>query len=273
MASDNPAETYESYMVPVLFAPWADRLLALARPRAGERILDVGCGTGIVARRAFTLLGRDADVAAIDPSPHMLQVARAAAEREGVRVDFREGRAESLPFADASFDLVTSQFALMFFADRPAALRELRRVARPDGRLALAVFAAIDRHPFYQRLHEVIERLLGISALAQIFSLGDADALRDLLAGAGLSAIEIEPAMMTTRFPDPDAFLAGEIAVDTAAIPALQQLDPGARRRVTEAIAAEMDAPLRERVHDSCVELDFHVLLVSSSARAVRTSG
>jgi len=266
MSSDNPAETYESYMVPVLFTPWANRLLAATSLRAGERVLDVACGTGAVARRAAALLGRGAAVAAVDLNANMLAVARAAAAREGLEIDFREARAESLPFADHDFDLVTCQFGLMFFADRAAALREMRRVAKRSGRIALAVFAGLERHPFYQRLHEVVQVRLGISALEQIFSLGDADRLRDMLDGAGFSAVAIEPQAMSARFPDPDAFLAGEIAVDTAAIPALQQLDASARRRVTDAIAAEMTAPMRERVRDGCVELDFHVLLASARA-------
>ncbi|HMI92681.1 MAG TPA: methyltransferase domain-containing protein [Polyangiales bacterium] len=261
MPSDNPAETYESYMVPVLFTPWADRLLAAAGLRAGERVLDVACGTGAVARRAAALLGRDADVTAVDLSADMLEVARAAAAREGLGIDFHQGRAESLPFADHGFDLVTCQFALMFFSDRTAALRELRRVAKPGGRIALAVFAGLERHPFYQRLHEVIEQRLGISALQQIFSLGAPGALRDLLDAAGYSSLQIEAQAMTAHFPDPDAFLAGEIAVDTAAIPAMQQLDAAARRRATEAIATDMAAPLRERVRDGHVELEFHVLV------------
>jgi ubiquinone/menaquinone biosynthesis C-methylase UbiE len=266
MSGENPAETYESYMVPALFAPWAERMIAAAQPRAGERVLDVACGTGVVARRAAAALGAGADVTAVDFSPNMLEVARAAAAREGVTIAFREARAESLPFADHSFDLVTCQFGLMFFADRPAALRELRRVAKPGGRIALAVWAGIDRHPFYRLLDDVIQARFGLSALAQVFSLGDERELRALLAAAGCTGIEIQSLAMTARFPDPDGFLAGEIAMDTAAIPAMQQLDADARKRMTEEIAAELDGPLREHVRDGHVELGFHALLACARA-------
>src|SRR5688572_23572657 len=125
MSTSHPAETYERFMVPPLFAPAAARLLDLARPRPGERVLDVGCGTGIVARRAAPVVGGNGTVVGVDFTPGMLDVARATAEREGLAIEWREGRAEALPFGDGGFDLVLCQFALMFFADRAAALTEM----------------------------------------------------------------------------------------------------------------------------------------------------
>ncbi len=238
----NPAETYESYMVPTFFAPWAAYLVQSANPQPGERVLDVACGTGIVARRVAPHVGSHGKVIGLDLNPHMLTVARAAAEREGLAIEWHEGRAEKLPFPDGSFDLVLCQFALMFFADQRAALAETHRVLTDGGRVALSVFQGLERHPFYQRLHEVIERRLGMSGVSDIFSLGDADALRTLLTGAGFGYVEIEPVSMTARFPDPEGFLAGEIDVDTAAIPSMQHLDMKARQEVTAAIREEMEA-------------------------------
>src|SRR5262245_17058193 len=107
----NPAEGYESYMVPVLFAPWAANLIQAADPRPGESVLDVGCGTGIVARQIVSRLRGRAAVTGIDLNPNMLAVARAAGAREEVAVKWREGRAEALPFPDATFDLTLCQFA------------------------------------------------------------------------------------------------------------------------------------------------------------------
>src|SRR5687768_798611 len=108
MSSDNPAETYERYMVPVLLAPWGRRPLAATGLRGGQRVLDVGCGTGAVVRHAASMLGAGG-ATAIDASPAMLEVARAAAAREGQNIAFHEGAAEQLPFADHAFDLVTCQ--------------------------------------------------------------------------------------------------------------------------------------------------------------------
>jgi ubiquinone/menaquinone biosynthesis C-methylase UbiE len=266
----NPAETYESYMVPVLFAPWASRLLQSARAKAGERALDVGCGTGIVARRVAREVGSNGKVAALDLSGGMLAVARTAAAREGVAVEWHEGRAERLPFPDASFDLVLCQFALMFFADRPAALAEMRRVlmqgpAANGSRVALSVFRGLDLHPFYGALHEAIQRRLGLSGVQDIFAFPDPEALRRLCAAAGFANIALETVSMTARFPNPEAFLAGEIDVDTAAIPSMQHLDAAARREVTAALERDMAGHLREAIKDGHVVLPFHVLIASAS--------
>jgi len=254
----NPAETYENYMVPTLFAPWASHLLQSANPQPGERVLDVACGTGVVARHVAQRAKTDGKVVGLDLNPNMLEVARAAAEREGLDIEWHEGRAEKLPFSDGSFDLVLCQFALMFFADRLAAVTEMHRVLTNTGRVALSVWQGLDRHPFYQRLNDVIQRRLGMSVLQDIFAVGEAE-LRTLLTDAGFQQVEIEPLSMTARFPDPDGFLAGEIDVDTAAIPSMQHLDANARQAITAAISEDMRIPLHEVTKDDHVVIPFHV--------------
>lgn len=257
----NPAESYESYMVPTLFGPWASRLVESAGPRAGERVLDLACGTGIVARSVAPRVGSSGRVVGLDLNPNMLAVARAAAEREGLIIEWHEGRAEELPFADGLFDHALCQFALMFFADRHAALTELRRVLAPGGQVWLSVWQGLDRHPFYRTLHAVIERVLGMSALQDIFALGDTAELYDLMTEAGFREVEIEPLSMTSRFPNPTGFLAGEIDVDTAAIPSMQRLDAQARGAIVAAISEEMAAPLAEITRDEHVVIPFHALI------------
>ena len=259
-----PAEIYELFAVPALFAPAAERLLAAARPLPGERVLDVGAGTGIVARRAASLVGAAGHVAALDASGEMLTVARAAANREGLAIDWHEGQAEQLPFQDGSFDLVVCQYALMFFSDVPAALAEMRRVLRPAGRLALSVFQSISRHPFYASLEEAIARHLGYSTVAAIFALGNADALGAFLERAGFRDVAIEPYSWSLPMGQPDPFLAGEIAIDRASIPALQGLDLGAALELTEAIAAEMAEPLRAVTKGGEVVMEFHDLVATA---------
>jgi SAM-dependent methyltransferase len=116
----NPAEGYESCMVPTLFGSCAANLIQAANPKPGERVLDVGCGTGIVARQVASRLAGSATVTGFNLSPNMLAVAKAAAEREGLQIEWREGNAEQLPFPDSSFDLVLCQFALMFVGNKAA---------------------------------------------------------------------------------------------------------------------------------------------------------
>src|SRR5262245_40752015 len=118
----NPAETYESYMVPVLFAPWASRLIQSAKIQPNDRVLDVGCGTGIVARLIASDVDFHGTITGIDLSSNMLAVARAISEQNKQKIDWHEGRVESMPFQNGSFDLVVCQEALQFFADRKLAL-------------------------------------------------------------------------------------------------------------------------------------------------------
>jgi ubiquinone/menaquinone biosynthesis C-methylase UbiE len=260
----NPAEGYESYMVPTLFGPCATTLIRAADPKPGERVLDAGCGTGIVARQVASRLGARSAVTGFDLSPNMLAVAKAAAAREGIAIEWREGSAEQLPFPESSFDLVLCQFALMFFTDKSAALAEMRRVVTPNGRVLVSVWQGLDRHPFYQTLHNVIQRRVGISALRDIFALASADELRALALSAGFQRIEIEPFCLTARFPNPDAFIAGEIEVDTAAIPSMQHLDARARQAIVSAITADMQSPLGEVTYDNHVVIPFHAHILKA---------
>src|SRR5262245_6199314 len=106
------------------------RLADAVRIRPGERVLDVACGTGVLARQAASRVGSEGSVAGVDPSPGMLAVAK----RLAPAIAWRQGTAEALPFEDGSFDAVVSQFGMMFFADRGRAIREMLRVLIPGGR-------------------------------------------------------------------------------------------------------------------------------------------
>jgi ubiquinone/menaquinone biosynthesis C-methylase UbiE len=146
------AQLYENNYVPILFGPWVTRVVDAAGIRLGDRVLDVGCGTGILAREAAGIVGSSGHVAGLDLDEGMLSVAR----RVGPGIEWRQGDATELPFEDATFDVVVSQFALMYFPDRPAALREMWRVLRSGGRLAVAVWAPHERATGYVELAEVI---------------------------------------------------------------------------------------------------------------------
>ena len=135
-------EVYERELVPAVFGVWAPILVELAQPGPGERVVDVACGTGIVARIAATRVGPTGAVVGVDLNPGMLSVARSVVStdsRSGGPLQWQEASADKLPFPDGSFDVVYCQLGLQFFADRAAALREMRRVLGPGGRLALMV--------------------------------------------------------------------------------------------------------------------------------------
>jgi SAM-dependent methyltransferase len=119
-----------------------------------------------------------------------------------------------LPFASDYFDAVVSQFGLMFFADRVAALREMRRVLRPGGRLALAVWDDLDQSPGYAAMYALLARLFGDevgAALRSPFTLGDPNTLRTLFRAAGMSPVTIETRSGMAHFPSLQAWVATEI--------------------------------------------------------------
>lgn len=118
------AEIYDEFFVPALFAPWPEPVLNAAKLGAGQTVLDVACGTGVLARAGVRRTGAAQRVTGLDLNDGMLAVAR----RHHPGIAWRQGRAEALPFEPEAFDAVVCQFGLMFFEDRPRALREMTRV-------------------------------------------------------------------------------------------------------------------------------------------------
>ena len=156
------AETYEKYFVPAMFVPWADILLRHASPQPGERVLDVACGTGIVARLAAPLVGSKGQAVAVDVNPAMLAVARAHPAPSDATIHWQEGNAVALPFPDGAFDMVLCQHGLQFIPDRASAVREMRRVLAPGGRALVIVLQALARHPVFETLVESASRHLSL---------------------------------------------------------------------------------------------------------------
>lgn len=208
--SETLAEVFHRLFVPALAAPWAVRVADAALLAPGDRVLDVACGTGAVAREALGRVGPEGEVRGVDLSPDMLAVAR----RNLPGLDLREGRAEELPFEDGSFDAVLCQFGLMFFEDRQQALREMVRVLRPGGGVSVAVWDALDRTPGYTALTETIERHLGDEAGAAVraaFALGDVETLRSMLEKAGLTEVQAGSVDAPARFPSVEDWVEAEV--------------------------------------------------------------
>lgn len=194
------ANAYEALFVPALFAQWAQRVADAAHLRPGQRVLDVACGTGVVAREVASRVGSAGHAAGIDASPGMIAVAR----RLAPAVEYREGTAESLPFPDRSFDAVVSQFALMFFGDRRKALQEMLRVLAPGGRLVVAVWDSLESMPAFALEVVLLERMAGrpaADALRAPFVLGNRNDLATLFKDAGMASAEITTERGTARFP------------------------------------------------------------------------
>jgi ubiquinone/menaquinone biosynthesis C-methylase UbiE len=155
----NAALAYEAHLVPAIFAAWAPRLLGSATPATGERVLDVACGTGVVARLAAERVGPRGRVAGLDLNPGMLAVA-ASRPVTGAPTGWVQASAGRMPFPDHSFQVVCCQAGLQFFPDRPAALAEMARVLAPGGRLAALVWRSIDHSPGFAALAGPVGALL-----------------------------------------------------------------------------------------------------------------
>lgn len=205
----SPADVYDEQFVPALFSQWGPVMCSAAGVAAGQRVLDVACGTGALTVAVADRVLPDGAAFGLDANPEILAVAR----RKHGAIRWYEGRGESLPFDDATFDAVVSQFGLMFFDDRVASLREMWRVLRPGGRLAVAVCDAIGHSPGYAAFAALLDRLFGKrigDAFRAPFMLGDADLLRALCSDAGLSPVNIDQRIGTVRFESIDSLVSTE---------------------------------------------------------------
>jgi SAM-dependent methyltransferase len=221
------AKAYDEQFVPALFAQWAPQLVDCARVAGGQRILDVACGTGVVARTAVDVVGPQGHVVGVDLNPAMLEVARTVRPD----IEWRQGDAEDLPFETASFDVALCQSALFFFPDPGRAVREMARVVGPAGTVAIQTYAPLAEQPAYGPFMEVIARHAGPEArvlLGTYWSQGDLARLTEFAAAAGLEPIETRTSLGIARFPSTDAVAHTEIR----ATPLVDRLDSAAYDRI-----------------------------------------
>lgn len=208
----------ERYSVRYFIGPWAPGLVALAALKPGEHVLDVACGTGLIARLAAPAVGATGRITAIDINPNMLAVARSLAPPPGGAVAWVEGDAGAMGFPSASFDVVLCQQGLQFFPDKPAALREMHRVLVPGGRVLLSVWKSAG--PYNTAVAEALERYAGPEAATQYRAsrvVPSAEALHRLLVEAGFGAVDIRPVAMTIRLPSLESFVLGHLSGGTVA--------------------------------------------------------
>jgi ubiquinone/menaquinone biosynthesis C-methylase UbiE len=240
-ALDKPTfpQMYERHLVGPLFRPWAAALLDEAAPQEGERVLDVACGTGIVARLSRERVGATGRVTGVDLSAQMLQVARELAPG----IDWREGDAAALPVrAGEAFDVVLCQQGLQFFADRPAAARQMRGALAVGGRLAASTWRPIAEAPVFRETHRIAESCVG-PILDQRHAFGDQAELAGLLEQAGFAGVRTRTVAITLRFAEPAALARLNAMALVGMSAASKRLDDGQRERAIDAIAAEsMDA-------------------------------
>jgi SAM-dependent methyltransferase len=204
------AELYEERFVPALFAHWVDAVLDAAAVRPGQDVLDVACGTGIVTRKAAERVGPTRVVTGLDLNPAMLAVAA----RLRPDLSWQQGNVTAMPFDDESFDVVTCQSAAMFFPDLVGALREMRRVTRPGGVVAVQVFDLREDQPAYGPWIAMVAGHVGKDALRMLgtyWVLGDRDLMRQRCASAGLRVTAVHDHERPAHFPSVEAMVLTEV--------------------------------------------------------------
>jgi ubiquinone/menaquinone biosynthesis C-methylase UbiE len=231
----NFASLYERFLVGPLFQPWARQLVERAAPANGERVLDVACGTGIVARTARARLGPAALIVGVDVSPPMLAIAREVAPD----IQWRLGDATNLPLAVGErFDVAFCQQGLQFIPDRPAAVREFRRALARGGRLVVATWRPDVEIPIFPQLRAVAERHVGPIA-DQRHAFADAAALTSLLSDAGFTDVQVQTLADTTRFDDGPLFARLNTMALMGMSPAAKAMAEPARAELVTTIVEE----------------------------------
>jgi ubiquinone/menaquinone biosynthesis C-methylase UbiE len=234
-------ENYEIFWVPALMGACAADLVTSANVQAGDSVLDVGCGTGVVTREAADRTGSPADVTGVDINNAMLETARLFADRHGMsEIRWHSCDAASMPFEDAAFDVVLCQQGLQFMPDRPTAMTEMARVVATNGRLAVSVWKSDS--PFGNALCDVLDRQFGEGTTAPwqaASSLGDRDELRSLAENAGFKNCHVQYDVKMARHSDPEAFVSGVIAASPLAdaVAALAEED---RKKLVREIITEL---------------------------------
>jgi ubiquinone/menaquinone biosynthesis C-methylase UbiE len=232
-------ELYERYLVPAITQKWADDLVDRSQPSTGEKVLDVACGTGVVARSASKRM-HQGHVTGLDLNRGMLAVARTLIN-DGAPIEWIEGSALDLPFPDKRFDLVLCQLGLQFFPDPDRALREMRRVLSPSGRVALSVYSPIERTPGANAFVLALDLVLGAHASSikrGEHSFKAPDELRKLMIDAGFTEVKVQTVVQHIAFPSVLDYVRFQLlATPMAAL--LSNRDEANRQAVIKTVAQE----------------------------------
>jgi ubiquinone/menaquinone biosynthesis C-methylase UbiE len=212
------AQRYQRYVARYILGPWAPLLVETAGIVSGERVLDVACGTGVVARIATERVGVTGKVVGLDLNPGMIAVAQTLPRPAGAKIEWDIRSVLDLGFEDGSFDAVLCQQGLQFFPDKLTALREIRRVLRRDGRIALSVWSSTGH--YNSALGKALEQFVSRETADRFCASRQApskDELLHLAVDAGFSDVQINLVHLDIRLPRPDQFALQHLAATPVA--------------------------------------------------------
>ena len=253
---ENPAANYEKFFVPAIGAPVATDLIRVAALRPGERVLDVACGTGVVARLASQQVGDTGTVAGLDINAGMLAIARSALA-PGTPIEWHDASAEAMPFPDASFDVVLCQMGLQFMPDKHAALREMWRVLERGGRLILNVPGPTPQ--LFTIMGKALARHVDAEAtrfVDQVFSLHDTAEIQNLITGPGFHDVSVQADAKRLSLPRPEEFL-WQYVYSTPLAAAVAKVNDERRGALEHDVVAKW----QEFVKDGVLELEVRIVL------------
>ncbi len=194
--SENAAKIYDAVYLPALFSEWCPLVIQSASVKPSDSVIDVACGTGALTIAVSNFLGPEGKSAGVDINSGMLDVARSKSSR----VQWISAPAEKLPFPDHCFDCVVSQFGLMYFENQEAALREMLRVLKPNGSLAVAVWNTLENNPGLAAEEYLWHQVFGEEIEEAPYRLGDTELLRKLFRKSGIKDIELQTLAGTANF-------------------------------------------------------------------------
>jgi ubiquinone/menaquinone biosynthesis C-methylase UbiE len=206
-------------------------MLDMVALRPGERVLDVACGTGLVSFRVAETVGRRGAVVGTDISGEMVEAARGSAAKRGLNnASFERSDAEELPFTDASFDAAVCGLGLMYVPDPVKALCEMRRLLRPGGRAAAAVWGA-RRNCGWAEIFPITDARVASEVCPMFFHLGTKDMLARTFAQAGFTDVRLERVQTTLHYASSDDALSAVFRGGPVAL-AYSRFDDATRRAV-----------------------------------------
>lgn len=262
--SGSAAEMYERNMVPAIFEPFARGLLEFADLKKGESVLDVACGTGIVARLAWSKVAPTGRVIGLDVNPGMLEVARIAARQSGAEVEWAESNVSEMPLHAGEIDVVLCQHGLQYFPDRPVALKEMRRVVSDRGRLVLNVWRPLSFNAGHSVFADVLQRRVSAEAAATRrapFMFSDRNQLRILVADAGFHDVVVSMTARIARFASAEAMVRIMIA-GTPLGTTMNSDDP----ELLQTVINEVTRGLSEYVDDQGLAIPMQGWIVTARA-------
>jgi ubiquinone/menaquinone biosynthesis C-methylase UbiE len=254
------SSNWERLLVPAVCARSAEALVERAGLRPGDRVVDLACGTGIVARHAVKRVRWGGSVTGIDLNAQMLAVAREVTTHVHPPIEWIEADVTALPLPDATFDAAICQFAVQFFPDRRAAFSEAHRVLVPGGRLAFSVIRGAAFHRPWIVLAEALDTHVDTDAgdiVRSIFSVENIDDVRTEVQLAGFANVRVENHFEPARYPS----FADFAGFETASMPTSDALGEAIQAK-SEEIAADVAAALADFEDDHGVVFPLHHWLV-----------